>query len=150
MSHFTNQTSQAGGPRLHAAVAVSDPRRKALEEAGKAVPNSVPVQALVDTGASCTCVDPSVLEKLGLQPTGSVQVHTPSSGSNPDQHDQFDIGLLIPGSDRSHLPLHLDAVSVVAAELLANQGFEVLIGRDILSDCILIYNGPVGVFTMAF
>jgi hypothetical protein len=41
------------------------------------------------------------------------------------------------------------AVPVIAADL-AIQGIHALIGRDVLQDCILIYNGTVGEFTLAF
>jgi hypothetical protein len=38
---------------------------------------------------------------------------------------------------------------VIAAEL-STQGIHALIGRDVLQDCILIYNGASGDFTLAF
>jgi hypothetical protein len=33
---------------------------------------------------------------------------------------------------------------------LSVQGIDALIGRDVLRDCIFIYNGSVGLFTIAF
>jgi hypothetical protein len=33
---------------------------------------------------------------------------------------------------------------------LASQGFDLLVGRDILARCILNYDGPNGVFSIAF
>lgn len=150
MAHFTLDTSQALGPRLNALITVTNQRGQALKDAGLTVPSAVPVVAMVDTGASSTCVDPSVLNQLGLSPTGSVPVHTPSSGATPAMKDQFDFGLVIPGADRSHAPLILGAIPVLSAELVATQGFEVLIGRDILQNCVLVYNGYAQFFTLAF
>ena len=33
---------------------------------------------------------------------------------------------------------------------LSNQGIDMLIGRDVLDDCLMVYNGPDGTFTLAF
>ncbi|MGH7559110.1 MAG: aspartyl protease family protein [Gemmatimonadota bacterium] len=140
----------SAGPILTAYVGVSQQRAEALQAAGEAIPNAVRVQALVDTGASCTCVDYSILSALDLSPTGSVPVHSPTTGATPETKDQYDASLLIPGAHATHVPLILQTIPVVAAELVAVQGFEVLIGRDILQDCVLVYNGTNGWFTLAF
>jgi hypothetical protein len=130
-------------------VAVSQARREALTAAGQDVPLATSIRALVDTGASCTCVDPAVLTALQLSATGSVAVHTPSTGAALHYAEQYDVSLVIPGAGTHHLPLTIDAVPVIAADL-AVQGIHALIGRDVLQDCILIYNGAVGEFTLAF
>lgn len=33
---------------------------------------------------------------------------------------------------------------------LAHQGIHGLLGRDVLSKCLLVYNGEMGLFTLAF
>lgn len=148
MAHFTLQI-EPGGPILQAIIFVSQPRIAALTAAGQTVPNPVPIRALVDTGASCTCVDPSVLASLGLTPTGIVRVNTPSTGTTPHSADQFDIALFIPGPP-SNPPLVFQTIPVISSDLLAAQGFHALIGRDILDRCVLIYNGSMKDFTLAF
>jgi len=142
--HLTLQVTQSG-PILSAAVGVSEARAAALTAADQPIPPLVPIRALVDTGASCTCVDPSVLAALSLTPTGSVSVNTPSTGATPHSADQYDVGLAIPNGT----PLVLQTIPVVAAELLP-QGFHALIGRDILDQCLLVYNGKIRLFTLAF
>jgi hypothetical protein len=82
MPLFTLQLT-AQGPIMTAFVGVSGARRAALLAAKQDIPTPVQIRALVDTGASGTCVDPSVLQSLGLTPTGSVQVNTPSTGPTP-------------------------------------------------------------------
>jgi hypothetical protein len=89
VAHFTLQIV-AAGPLLTAFVGVSQLRSEALRAANEPVPTAVRVQALVDTGASCTCVDPSVLAALELDPTGNVFVHTPTTGGTPETKDQYD------------------------------------------------------------
>ena len=151
MPHFTLALSP-GGPIVSAVVGVSDPRRAALTAAGLPVPNFVPIRALVDTGASCTCIDPTALASLALPATGSVSMLTPSTGATPHAMDQFDVAIVIP-SVQGQPPLIFPTIPVVASSLTA-QGIEALFGRDILSTCVLVYNGGVpgmtGIFTLAF
>ncbi len=148
MPHFTLQVG-ADGPILDAVVAVSAARAMALDAAGVPMPSPVPIRALVDTGASCTCVDPSVLAALELTPTGSVRINTPTTGNQPVDRDQYDVGLMIPGATRDAHPLLRLTVPVVATDLLPH-GIQALIGRDILAECLLTYNGTMGWFTLAF
>jgi hypothetical protein len=41
-------------------------------------------------------------------------------------------------------------MEVTASDLLFAQGFHALVGRDILSQCILIYNGSNDMFTLSY
>jgi hypothetical protein len=131
-------------------IGVSQARRAALTSAGLPIPSLVQIQALIDTGASCSCIDPSVLNALGLTPTGAVTVNTPSTGTQPHPALQYDVSIVIPGSLPGHVPLVVENIPVVAAQLLAAQGFQALIGRDILAQCLLTYNGELDQFTLAF
>lgn len=146
MSYFTLQVT-AAGPILSAYITVSEARAAALTEAGQPIPQPVLIRALVDTGASCTCVDPSVLATLNLTPTGSVSINTPSTGTTPHLADEYDVGLTIPDGAS---PLFLQTIPVVASELLTSHGFHALIGRDILEHCLLVYNGKESFFSLAF
>jgi hypothetical protein len=134
---------------LNALVVPSAARRKAILDAGQTVPQPFKIRALVDTGASNTCVDPAVTAALGLAPTGQVLCNTPSSGATPHQANQYDVGILIPAT-QAHPPLFRDTLAVMEADLLTSQGFHALIGRDVLGDCILTYNGSAGLFMLAF
>ncbi len=131
-------------------IGVSQARHAVLAAANLPIPNLVQIQALVDTGASCTCIDPSVLQSLALTPTGIVTVNTPSTGLQPHTAQQFDVSIAIPGALPTHIPLVVNNVPVVAAQLLVAQGFQALIGRDILAQCLFTYNGEMGQFTLAY
>ncbi len=131
-------------------VGVSAARKDALAAAKQPIPNPVRVSALIDTGASGTCVDPSVLQQLALTPTGKAIVNTPSTGSTPHISDQFDVGIWIPGSTPSDPVFFLQNLPVISAELLQQQGFHALIGRDILSMCLFVYDGPTRQFSLAY
>jgi predicted aspartyl protease len=146
MPHLTQQIGP-GGPILDLFVGVSFPRSEALRKAGRSVPNSVRIKGLIDTGASCTCIDPTILSGLGLVPTGTTQVHTPStSGAVPHIAKQFDVSLVLPHSVANRTFI---AVPVIESQLL-HQGIHALIGRDILSFCLMTYDGQAQTFCLGF
>jgi hypothetical protein len=138
------------GPLVNALINVSQARKNALILAGLAVPEWIRIQALIDTGASCTCVDPTVLQQLDLSPTGSSLVNSPTTGLQPGVADQYDVSILIPGSSTASPPLIHHTIPVIQATLLATQGFHALIGRDILRGCLLTYDGQAGLFSLAY
>jgi hypothetical protein len=59
--------SQLGpeGPVVNLLVGVSEPAVAALQAANQPVPPPVSVRALIDTGASCTCIVAGVLQPQG-------------------------------------------------------------------------------------
>jgi hypothetical protein len=149
VAQFTLPLDPANGPVLTAFVGVSLARRDALMTAGRPIPAGASIRALIDTGASNSCIDAGVLASLGLTPTSSVTVHTSTTGAEAHTADQYDVSIIVPGTGSHHAPLVIPAVPVLSASL-TRQGIDALIGRDILRDCILIYNGSLGMFTLAF
>lgn len=73
---------------------------------------------------------------------------TPSTGAQGHVTDQYDAGLQI-YSAVNQAPLEIPVIAVVASDLRV-QGIDALIGRDVLHDCLLWYNGELGFFTLAF
>jgi hypothetical protein len=140
----------AGGPVLDAAVLVSDARRQALVDAGEAVPDPQYIRALLDTGASHTSIDPVVFTALGLTPTGSVEVCTPTTGKTSVSADTFDVGLAILAARQGEAHLILPTWKVSSSELFEMQNIHALIGRDVLARCVLSYNGAENTFTLAY
>jgi predicted aspartyl protease len=132
-----------------ALIGVSQARRNALVAVQRPVPNDVQIQGLVDTGASNTCVDPFVLNQLGLTPTGTTMVNSPTTGAQPVPADTYDVSLTIYAAGNQP-PLVHHTIPVLVAELLAAQGIHALIGRDILRGCLLTYDGANGLFSMAY
>jgi hypothetical protein len=146
--HFTLTFTQ-GAPIISVVVMVSAAKRDALVMAQTPVPIPQSVRGLVDTGASHTCVDPTVLQALQLQPTGSVPMHTPSTGGVPVSADTYDVGLAIPGAPDSPAFMRPN-MQVSASDLVTGQGIHVLIGRDLLSRFIMTYNGVTGILMLAY
>lgn len=148
MPHFTLVVEPAG-PVVNAMISVSEGRRSALSAAGHAIPVAQPIRALVDTGASHTSIEPDLLAKLGLTPTGTIEIVTPSTGTGTHTADTYDVDFSIYGLV-TEPPLLLTNLRVSTAELFSRQGIHALIGRDILSKCVLVYNGSMNNFTLAF
>jgi len=135
------------GPLLQVFIGVSQPREAALRQAGQVVPAPILVSLLVDTGASISGIDSTVIAQLGIQPTGTMLIRTPSTGANPHSCSTFDVSLLIPGAVPP--PKTFPAMPIVDGQFLP-QGHHGLLGRDALSDARLIYSGPNSFVMLSF
>lgn len=140
---LTTYTLESDGPVVTVVIGVSAPRVHALSDAGLPVPPVVQVRGLIDTGASHTVVDTSVIESLQLEPTGTIGIRTPSTGAELHQCSQYDVGIGIP---MHHGLQMMQFVIPVVESHLAPAGIQALIGRDVLDRCLFLYNGAEGYF----
>lgn len=140
---LVNGVIEPSGPTIEIFIAVSGPRLAALQAAQISPPTPILVRGLIDTGASCSGVDPSVISGLGLSPTGTTHVYTPSTGQIPRVCRQYDVSLWLPSVAKIKHTLP------VVETHIGHRGIEALIGRDVLSDCLFIYNGATGTFVLA-
>ena len=130
-------------PVIAVEIGVPSAITKSLTKAGKPVPAPVAGMALIDTGASQSCVHSDAIAGLGVSPVGSGNVGTPSGqGSHykyPARLNFTDMGFTIEFS------------SAIGVDLTGQLGgnMVVLVGRDILARCLFIYNGSSGCFTLA-
>lgn len=89
------------------------------------------------------------MRELKIAPTGKTPVHTPSTtGAAPHEANQYDVLVLIPVGPGIQ-PFISGTIPVIEAEL-AHHGLKALIGRDILSKCLLYVDGKSQFFTLAF
>jgi hypothetical protein len=145
MPHFTLQIVPEG-PLLSIVVGVSNPRAVALQQAGQPVPQAVILRCLIDTGASGTCLDAAAIAPLGLTATGTTLITTPSTGVTPHECPTFDVSILFYHADNSRF---FGIVPVVATDFSA-QSIDGLLGRDVLSSCLFVYDGAAKIFSIAF
>ena len=134
--HNVGRRIDASGSIIAATIGWSKSRRDAALCAGLSIPDGIVAKALVDTGASATCVDEEIVKRLALTPTGATTVSTPSGN---DEVFQYDVGITLDGSTSEH------SIGVLALSLSAI-GFGALIGRDLLSHFRFEYDGPRGLF----
>lgn len=134
------------GAIIELVVCVSEPRRQALQNAGKPIPAPVVIRALIDSGATSTNMVASVIQPLGLSASGTVQVITPSTGLAPVTVDQYDVSILIVHPEMGKF---FDTVPILECQTLSSD-FHALLGRDLLNYCSFFYDGPGQFFSLAF
>jgi predicted aspartyl protease len=100
----------------------------------------VPATAMIDTGASGSVITRDVAQRLGLQPVGVSLVHT-ASGTNV-QTPMYAVRLTLS-------PTVNFETTASEAESIRAQGLDALIGRDVLSQAVLVYIGYMNQFTIA-
>ena len=74
---------------------------------------------------------------------------TPTTGSAAIIKNTYDVGLIIFATMQDP-PFVIRNLAVAESDLLASQGFHALIGRDVLTKCVLVYNGTTNTYTLAF
>ncbi|MBH1970837.1 hypothetical protein FK216_06015 [Moraxellaceae bacterium AER2_44_116] len=142
-----NLPIQDSGVLIQVLIGVSYPFQEALKLAGQAIPKPIKGHFLIDTGASLTCVDASLIQPLDLPVIGSVNIQTPSTQGGTHQCKQYDAMLFL--QDQGSAGFIIEAIPLLATHL-KSQGVDGLIGRDILDRCTLIYNGTAKTFTLAY
>jgi len=135
------------GPIVQVALFVSSPRAAALKAAGQPQPKGVMVRLLVDTGASGTCIDPTYIQQLAIPPSGLIDLHTPSTGGTPLQCKQYDVNIAIVLDNGQY---HFVNTLPVVESHLSSQGIGGLLGRDVLAQGLLFYNGVARTYTLSF
>jgi predicted aspartyl protease len=129
------------GPVLDIQIGPSKPVLDLLGAKGQPVP-SIRCTALVDTGASSTVIKTGIASQLNLHPRGVVNIATPSCSAY--QCNTYDVSLLFP------VPGVMVGLLTVTEAPLSGQNIDCLIGRDLLHNCILIYEGYSNRFVLSF
>jgi hypothetical protein len=101
----------------------------------------------VDTGATMTCVDERTLTALGLQP---VQTVTSGTAAGPKQQSVYFARVSFPILGWTiDLPVAGVDLSGQEVMLVPPQPVMALLGRNLLSQCMLVWNGPGGFWSIA-
>lgn len=130
------------GPVLPVEISVPTPLAAHLERQGLQVPTPAVGRALIDTGASVSAVDETVISNLQVSPVRVATVHTPGGLS---QQNVYPARFAFPGT-----PLPAIDFNAVLGSILKPQGIIALLGRDVLTHFMLIYNGPGGYITLGY
>ena len=112
----------------------------------KSVPAPLTGPGLIDTGATFSMIDEEAVAHLGVSPVGVVTLGT-AGGSK--QSALYPVRLAIPAPP-PNLPLFQAEFAGITAGPLKDCGLLCLIGRDILSRAIIVYDGGGGHVSLSF
>lgn len=128
------------GPKVGVQLEVPTALAKQLGTTGQQVPAPVTGNALIDTGATRSAIDRSVVTSLGLNPVGIVTLGTAGGMS---QQALYGLRLVIPS-----IKATVDFESVTGCDL-SGTDLIMLIGRDVLRIALFVYDGVSGQYTIA-
>lgn len=140
--------AQRNGLIVDVNVGLSAARRAALYKAGLSCPPPVQTTLIIDTGADSTMIDESLIFPLQLTPTGQARVLTSQSRGVPEPCNAYDIELEV--VNRTGNPSWRIQPLQVLARPLPNQSMGGMLGRDVLSLAVLIFDGPRQRFTLTY
>lgn len=141
-SDGARSTLESMGPTLPVAISLSPVHARLLTEAGQPVPSAITGLAIIDTGAATCLVDEAAMRALGIPVFGRTP-HVGATGSA--DLPTYPASLSFPGTA-------LPSVTFFdfAATHLSQLGLIALIGRNVLANFVLVYNGPGGHVTVAY
>jgi hypothetical protein len=137
---MTNITTMIGqnGAFLPTLLSVSQPQRQAMLLLGMQIPLPTARALLIDTGASQTALDTTIVTALGLMATGLIFIGT-AGGGLPIPSLTYDVGMRLSstvGVQQTYFPaLRISTVH------LAPAGPDGLLGRDVLATGLMAYAG---------
>ncbi len=132
---------QQRGPLLQIEVSVPDVLANKLYQEKKPIPPPVTGLGLLDTGASITGVDVNALQQLSLSMINEVTMNHPGG---EDKQGIYACQISFPGTQIEDIEF-----SAALGSNLKGQGLLAILGRDVLKDYQLVYNGPGGFWTIA-
>ena len=137
------------GPIIPAVAMAAKEYVDALKAAGRPYPGPQKLNALIDTGASCSVIDYEIVARLGLVYKDLRPIHTPSSGAEVENRPTYDVAIGIGVNTKRVKPM-LRTVEVFGTDLRSGTDIDALIGWDILKYCTLVCNGPLKMFELTW
>jgi hypothetical protein len=130
------------GPVVPVAIGVSPVLSVVLQSLGREIPDPVVGWALIDTGATYCAVDEQVVQSLNIPPYGVSESITPAGPAN---QLNYAASISFPGTP---LP-NINFTDFIGCQIAAG-GIVALIGRSVLRDFVMVYNGPGGSVSLAY
>lgn len=87
---------------------------------------------------------------LDLTPIDQKKVRTPATtpGQEPPGFDQFVVSIGIHTGEG--MEALFDNIEVLGTYFAPEEGIQGMLGQDLLEHCLLVYNGPREMFSLAF
>jgi hypothetical protein len=145
MPHITF-TVEPDGVIIRVVVGVTGARTAALLAAGQVPPRPVLLRGVIDTGTDVTAVASAALQQLGLVRVRRLSSHT---AGGTIIANIFELSLTVPPWGHLTAALlvfdHLEVMELVQAP----PNIDVLVGRDVLAQALMVYDGRRGECTLA-
>ena len=132
---------QNAGPRIQVILSPLESQLKNLTDRGEPPPTPISGFALIDTGASSTCIDQSAAQSVGLAVVDSLPM---TSATHVNEIVPIYAGKI----EIIGISINVNVLKAYGANL-KSQGLVALIGRDLLAKCVLVYNGPDSSFSLS-
>ena len=138
-SHLRRLGLRQLGPIVQVTLSLTDDHRQALADLGEVLPAPVKGYAMIDTGAGATCFDQEAAQKAKLAVAGNTHM-TSATGREivPVYTGRLKVADFTNITAAAALGVKLETPRLIA-----------LIGRDVLANCILVYNGPENAFSLS-
>jgi hypothetical protein len=146
MPHFTFPITK-DGYTLDVQIGLKATSVRSLMATGQPIPPPVQARALLDTASDKTAVAVHLLRQLGIAPRGPVRTQT-AGGIVKVQ--LYEVSLSIPNPTGARTPMLVHPEWEVTEFLHAPPQIDVLIGLDVLNQCLVVIDGPGGRFTLGF
>jgi predicted aspartyl protease len=130
------------GPVFQVTVGLAETVAQQLIQQGKAVPEPISGWALLDTGATSTCIDDTAAQKMTLPVID--RGYMSSASHNATQVNIYPTLISFTGT-----PIKVNVLRAIGANL-AGQDLIALLGRDMLQNFAIFYNGMMGQITLSF
>jgi hypothetical protein len=144
MPHFTLPIV-ADGLILNVMIGLTGRDTVSRLSTGKPIPAPVLLRSAIDTGTDITCVNAQFLKGLGLT---FVQQLSSTTVAGVIPVDLFDISFSIPPTGRLTAPLLVLEQLRVMELVHSTPGIDVLVGRDVMHELLMISDGPRDEFTL--
>jgi hypothetical protein len=139
--HWTKERGlhlEASGPIIPVTIAVPKAMQEYLSSTGKDTPSAIRGMALIDTGAFATAVDVAVFERLGISPIDKINTSTPHGDG---RSDVYPASITFPALQLTDLQME----RVIGCKLQwpgeKDSDVLMLLGRDLLKNFLMVYNG---------
>ncbi len=144
---YLTRSLVANGAVVELLIGVNESRREVLRRNGFPVPERIRVAAQVDTGTRFSAVDRQVLSRLDIQPVDTILVRTTSTTEAPVPFRRYAVSVAL---ETDQVELFLTSVEVLECFFAPDEGIQALLGRDVLENCLLVYDGKNKSFSLAF
>jgi hypothetical protein len=146
MPHFTFPITPEGCT-LAVLIGLRSAQVQALLAAGQPIPPPLSARALLDNGSDMTAVSGRLVRQLRIPPGKRVQTHTAGGAL---EVDTYDLSLSVPNPSGATTPMLTYGELTVTEFQHAPPQIDVLIGLDVLRQCLTLLDGPGERFTLAF